>query len=186
MVGVELTTKGCREWIGGLFDNGYGRFSMRGRDERANRVAFKIAHGCLSPDLFICHKCDNRRCVNPDHLYQGTQKQNMMDASSRGRMPTGENHHFIRNPSLKKIGDQHWTRFKPECLARGIKNGSSTHPEMIRKGEDCGRSKLKESDVIQIRAFGRSGVSRTQIARAFNTTPGNVDFIIQRKTWKHL
>ncbi len=178
--------KGCHEWIGSSFENGYGRFTMRSRDERANRVAFKIAHGYAPTELFVCHHCDNRICVNPEHLYEGTQKQNMQDASQRMRLPNGGNHHFVKNPEARLIGDKHWSRHKPECLARGDRSGARTHPESINKGEDCGRSKLTESQVLEIRALYSSGSKRHVLALKFNTAPSNIDFIIQRKTWKHI
>lgn len=182
----NATDRGCLEWSGSAFKNGYGLFYMKGRDERANRIAFKIAHGYAPTDKFVCHHCDNRICVNPEHLYEETQKQNMQDASRRNRMPTGLNHHAVKYPERRLTGDKHWSRHKPECIARGDRSGARTHPESICKGEDCGKSKLTEAQVIEIRSMYAAGASGLSLAKKFNTVPGNICFIIHRKTWKHI
>lgn len=59
---------------------------------KAHRFAYKLFVGELIPGLKICHTCDNPLCVNPKHLYQGTQKQNMTDKVLRNRNPQGSQH----------------------------------------------------------------------------------------------
>lgn len=84
-------TDGCWVWIGAM-DHGYGEIRIGGRAAkrpvRANRVAFAIANGRLPVGL-ICHRCDNPACVRPDHLFEGTQKDNIQDASRKGRLHRG-------------------------------------------------------------------------------------------------
>jgi len=84
---------GCWTWIPKVQTYGYGYLYVAGgRLVRASRLSFMIHKGPIPKGLFVCHKCDNRRCVNPEHLYAGTQRQNMRDAIERERLPHGLAH----------------------------------------------------------------------------------------------
>ena len=76
---------GCWLWLGGRKHNGYGTTRYRGKTARAHRVSFEMEAG-RTPALYVLHRCDNPPCVNPSHLYEGTQKQNMADMIRRGRL----------------------------------------------------------------------------------------------------
>ena len=77
---------GCWEWIAGKYPNGYGMFALKRQVVRcAHRVAWMLTHGDIPDGLFVLHKCDNRSCVNPSHLFLGTHKQNMQDMVNKGR-----------------------------------------------------------------------------------------------------
>jgi hypothetical protein len=82
---VQKSEEGCWEWTGTIEKNGYGSIYVGGKTERAHRISYTLAIGQIPTGRLVCHHCDNRRCVRPDHLYAGTHGTNITDAYRRGR-----------------------------------------------------------------------------------------------------
>ncbi len=81
---VEKTDT-CWLWRGALQPNGYGYFKLAGKNLKAHRYSYYLAHGEEPGAFFVCHTCDNPRCVNPEHLWLGTQLDNIKDMLAKGR-----------------------------------------------------------------------------------------------------
>lgn len=82
---VAKRESGCWEWQGATNKDGYGVMMVEGKKMLAHRLSYAMHSGSLSPDALVCHHCDNPPCVNPRHLYAGTNQTNVDDRTSRGR-----------------------------------------------------------------------------------------------------
>lgn len=75
----------CWEWFGNRFTNGYGQINVGNRMLLAHRVAWELKVGPIGRGLRVLHRCDNRACVNPSHLFLGSQSDNIRDMDIKGR-----------------------------------------------------------------------------------------------------
>ena len=135
-VDKTTTPDGCWEWVGSRTRKGYGLVAMSryGTSQYAHRIAWMLFNGdiprCEDPrGFFVCHHCDNPPCIRPDHLFLGTNLDNMKDmyAKGRGAVQTGK----VTSP------------FK--------------NPEYDRSGEGNGRHRLNKEQVLEIRAGSANG-----------------------------
>lgn len=93
----------CWNWNGYTKSHGYGELRREGKVIRAHRLSFTINIGTIPDGALVCHTCDNRRCVNPDHLFLGTPTDNMRDCAAKGRFYRQRN-----PPTVCKRGHSEW------------------------------------------------------------------------------
>lgn len=120
----------CWLWTGSQ-QNGYGslKFGSRVTSFRAHRVAFELAYGISTEGLFVCHSCDTPLCVNPNHLFLGTPKDNMTDKVSKGRHSHGENHggSKLSESDVREI----WRQFKSGIRQAQISRNFGVTPTTV-------------------------------------------------------
>lgn len=98
---IVKVESGCWEYSGTILTNGYGRLLYDGQIYSPHRLSYELNIGPIPDGLFVLHKCDNRCCVNPDHLFVGTLKDNADDMRAKGRDAYGEN--FGENNGQAKL-----------------------------------------------------------------------------------
>jgi hypothetical protein len=77
---------GCWEWQGTISKNGYGKTTDKCKHVMTHRLSYEIFKGPIEEGKNVCHNCDNRKCINPEHLWLGTDSENMQDAKNKKRL----------------------------------------------------------------------------------------------------
>lgn len=122
---ICISETGCWNWIAAIRNptGGYGCIKFRGKIVDAHRVSWIIHKGEIPEGLLVCHTCDNRKCVNPAHLFLGTQRDNMQDCLDKGRLVTPEGFRFQDGfkPPNRTLKEEEIEKVKSAIFGRGGK-----------------------------------------------------------------
>jgi hypothetical protein len=189
----------CWVWTASLVGR-YGGFVIGGRLTKAHRVAWALTHDDPG-SMHVLHRCDNPLCARPDHLFVGTQLDNVRDMDAKGRRVTPWGAKGVGNPERLARGDRHGQRTKPESAPRGERNGNytkpdrrprgerngtATRPERRPRGERNGKARLTTGLVIDIRIAHAAGQSVPDLARLHGVGHETVRDVVQGRTWRHV
>lgn len=155
----------CWEWRGRKDKDGYGKLRHARREWRAHRLVFALTIG--SPDgLCVLHRCDNPACVRPDHLFLGTNLENIADRVAKGRSCAGPTHPAYKNSDLAR---SKWAHRKSVC-----------------HGKAHWSAKLDEEKVRQLRELRRGGMSQRALAARYSVTRNAVRSVLSGRSWRHV
>jgi hypothetical protein len=148
------TSGECWLWTGAQTGSGYGYF----RNSHAHRVAWQLVNGPIPDGLLVCHNCpggDNPLCVRPDHMFLGTQLDNMRDMRQKGRGAEGDRH------------------------------GMRLHPELVRRGEAHHFARVTREQVRAIRArYAAGGITHQRLADEYGLKRQSVSDILTGRNWR--
>lgn len=150
------TSSDCWLWTGARV-RGYGQFSL-GDHQRvySHRFSYSLAYGPILDGLNVLHHCDNPPCVRPDHLFLGTDLDNMQDKVAKGRAATG------------------------------ARNGVHTHPERVTRGEASHRARMTVAQVLEARQRRASGEKVVSIAHDLGVSLSGLYQALGGNSWRHL
>ena len=206
-------TRSCWFWGGGKFASGYGALRVDGRQVRAHRYAYELCYGALLPGFVVCHRCDNPPCVRPDHLFAGSQRDNMRDALLKGRLYLPPGRKFGRGEAhpaaklshavvvaMRAMYKQGFTQRQLAQLYRVTRSGVAHVIQGNRwedpswcapgarwrkaRGEANPNSKLSAEKAAAIRRLAAAGATQSSLARQFSVTRRAIHMVINGMTWR--
>lgn len=196
----------CWLWLGAHQQGSeYGVFRFRGTNTPAGKVALILSGVEVLDGLLMCHHCDNPSCIRPDHLFQGTDKENAEDMVAKGRSSHGEKHYraLLTEDDVKSIISRHLAGEAANALACAFNTSDSTisaillgrqwrhlthgqvHSRGRGRGEDAHAAKLTEEQVRGLRAQAATGDlgNISQLARELGVQRHTIYNILNGRTW---
>lgn len=185
-------TDGCWLWKASTTSRGYGQVVRDGKHYFAHRLAFQFAtRMTILPGMCVCHKCDNPPCVNPSHLFLGTHRDNIQDASKKGRLAHGEGswkavltdevvaeaRRAIECEPLTVIAKR--LGVSVSALNMAVKGRTWKH---VKQAPSFATSQLGAEAACDIRVlYNQGNTSMNKLARQFGTDVANISRIINNQ-----
>jgi len=192
----------CWNWIASCHRSGHGQFNWCGVPQGAHRIAWALVNGSIPKGMFICHRCDNPGCVNPRHLFLGTQAMNMADMAAKGRRRgiNSANAKLTENEVVEIRGLYATGRFTQARLAVVFSVANQCIHDIIHgrtwkhlpgrlgtvKMHQPARpnAKLTEDEVRKIRTlYATEGVSQDGLAAAFGVSRSTIGCVVRNVNW---
>lgn len=181
---TKISINKCIEWTKSVTYRGYGRFWHEGKSISSHRFSWIIKNGPIPTGLIICHSCDNTKCVNPDHLWLGTHKDNAKDRDYKKR--SNRRSKYLTQEQEEQIGFKY---FKTEATQKELAQEYNVTRELINRTlivnkfkdkygvKSLHRSKKISSAMRQvIIKMSLQGESKKDLARLFNVTPKAINY----------
>ena len=159
---VRDPKSGCVLWAGTLAPTGYGMLRCDKRTWYAHRAAWFCRHGEIPSGLYVCHRCDVRACINPDHLFLGTARQNSADAAAKGRF---WKRRIVWRPDLPASAN------RPELLQVTFQGVELTARVLSARAVDVEAPAPKTSSNVSARTMSRSARLVVRPRSAKEVTP---------------
>lgn len=194
----------CWTWRPACKRSDYGRIVViddagKHRLDLAHRVSWRLTNGTIPDATFVLHKCDNKTCVNPEHLELGTNEKNIKDAVDRGLKAHGLMHPAAALNkdevlAIHQLRDMGWTHTKiaseiginrqmVQSVLSGRRYRDLNLP--VQKGKRFVAHKLTQDDVIRIRSYSRD-FSNARLAKMFGIASSGIHYIRTGQTWEHI
>jgi len=194
----------CWEWLAQKDKDGYGRIKIKKKCLRAHRFSFFIHNGFVDKNLYVCHSCDNPSCVNPHHLWIGTNRDNQNDLVEKSKIINKKN-------KSKNMGEKsHLSKLKEEdviairnlyldksILIKDIANKfdititnvqdivkNKTWKHVYGGNKNASRMKLNNKKANEIRKiYAKGNITRKKLGKMYGVTKNNIDKILANKIW---
>ncbi len=195
----------CWKLVANKTSENYGRFRIGGKTYRAHRVSYQVTYGLIPAGMLVCHKCDNPGCVNPQHLFLGTQGDNMLDCHKKGRNPKdGENNgraklnrfqaseirhaYLVGGLTQEEIASKYGVnRMQVSMIARGKhwRDESMSPPTShLGRRHSYGKRKIGMREAQKIRSeYVPHIVTQKMLAEQYRVSSGEVGRILRNEVW---
>lgn len=170
----------------------YPQLKVEGRKRMIHRLAYEALVGPIPPGMLVCHRCDNPRCHNPEHLFLGDHSANLADMILKGRQrvrgPSVHTQAVIDRAHMRQVDvaaelGVHQSAVSVILRKHGLARGKTTAFGKTLKGEAHGRALVTEADVRAIRNDPRTA---KEIAEDYPLGHQAISAIKSRRTWKHI
>lgn len=177
---TDLKT-GCIEWALGIRKNGYAAISVGSRKQLAHRISYSTFRGHIPDNLFVCHTCDNKKCINPAHLFLGTHSNNMQDKVKKGRHIIGIQPNALTRKEITFALANRETQTQQQ-IATHLKRSQTTISKLfiredLEKGKKPRKNKRLRPNQDIINRILLDTRPQDQIAKTYNTSQSTISLI---------